>query len=129
MKKTLFIAALVVATAANSFAQGNVLWSGGIGAIKQNTNGTPSNVAGLTVALLFSSGASLPSVAGIAGTGFSTGAVNGGSFVGATFSSNPANTSPEIVARSSSVKSPVIGIRRTSNRPNASRSSGDSRSN
>ena len=91
MKKTLIITAAVIATAVSSYAQGNVLWSGGIGAVKQDTNGTPSNVAGITVALLFSSGSTLPSVSGIAANGLSAGA-NGGNYVGSLFSANAANT-------------------------------------
>jgi hypothetical protein len=91
MKKTLLIAAAVTLTAISSFAQGNILYSGGLSAVKQDTNGTPSNVAGMTVELFFSTGVAAPAVDGITATGLSTGA-NGGKFVGSTFSATAANT-------------------------------------
>jgi hypothetical protein len=91
MKKTLVMAAVVSLTAVSSFGQGNVLFGGGLNTIKQDTNGTPSNVSGLTVELLFSSSSTLPAVSGIAGTGLSTGGL-GGSYVGSTFSANANNT-------------------------------------
>lgn len=91
MKKTLLIAAVVSMTAVSSFAQGNVLFGGGLNSVKQDTSSTPSNVAGLTVALLFATGNVLPAVDGIAATGLSAGA-NGGLFVGSAFSATQANT-------------------------------------
>ena len=91
MKKTLLITAVVALGAISSFAEGNILYSGGLGAVKNDTTGTPANTAGLTVQLLFSAGTTAPAVDGITATGLSTGA-NGGLFVGSTFSANSANT-------------------------------------